>query len=49
MMLDEDRVAAYDALVAAIYHSIDHESPWVEPLEMLRGMLKAPKWHVPAK
>ena len=39
MLIRQSEVTAYDALVSAIYESIECEQPWLEPLEMLRVML----------
>ena len=41
MLIERVRVEGYDALVAAIYDSVDCEKPWSEPLEMLRSLLDA--------
>ncbi len=41
MLIRHSEVTAYDALVSAIYVSIESEQPWVGPLEKLRVMLGA--------
>lgn len=41
MLVRHSEVTAYDALVSAIYESIESDQPWLDPLEKLRVMLGA--------
>ena len=41
MLIQQSKLEAYDALVSAIYGSVDSEQPWIAPLEQLRVMLDA--------
>jgi len=41
MQIEPLRVARYDELVASIYRSVDCDTPWSEPLDLLRDMMDA--------